>query len=83
MSVSTLWPPLHIAATYNISDHYIVLIVSVIRAIYRLPAKCALYVGLLWAESSYNTHTQPFTLKLWVVFLQSGSFISVLRVFLF
>ena len=55
------------------------------RAAYGLHAKCVGYMGLVlvWAERRNNAHTLPITRQLWVVFLQSASFISVLSVFLF
>ena len=49
-------------------------IVAVIRAVYRLPAKCVGYMGLVWAERRNNTtHTLPIARQLWVVYLLSGS----------
>ena len=54
-----------------------------IRAVYWLPAKCVGYMGHVWAERRNNANTLPITRQLWVVFLQSGSFISVLSVFPF
>ena len=70
-----------ITATCKINEHQIGVIVAVIRAGYRLAPKCVGYMGLVWAERN-NIHTLPITRQLWVVFLQSGSFISALRVFL-
>ena len=40
----------YISATYKISEHLIGVIVTVIRAVYRLPAKCVGYMVLVWAE---------------------------------
>ena len=54
-----------------------------IRAIYGLPAKCVGYKSLLLAERRNNTHTLLVTQQLWVVFLQSGSSVSVSNVFLY
>ena len=53
-----------------------------IWAVHRLPAKCVAYMGIVWADRRKNTHTQPITRHLWDVFIQSGSFMSVLSVFL-
>ena len=56
-----------------------------IQAVYVLPAKCAGYMGLVWAErnNSHTGNTLPIIRQLWVIFLQLGSFIGVLSVFLF
>ena len=59
----------HITAICNITDYKIVVIVAVIRAVYRLPAKCIGYMGLVWADRRNNTHTLPITQQLWVVLL--------------
>ena len=67
-------------ATYKISEHLIGVTAAVIRAVYGLPAKFVGYIGLLWAKEINNTHTLSITQQLWVVFLQSRSFISVLSV---
>ena len=68
----------HIAATYKICWHYIGVIVSVIRAVYGLP------VWVLYGqkEEIIPVHYPCIYRQLQVVFLQSGSFISVLRIFL-
>ena len=58
-------------------------IVAVIRAGYRLPAKCVGYMGLVWADRRNNTHTLTIPRQLWAVFLQAGSFISVVSLVLF
>ena len=51
--------------------------------VYGLLTKCVGYMGLVWAERRNNTtHSLPITRQLWVDFVQSGSFISVLSVFL-
>ena len=42
---------------------------AVIRAVYGLPAKCAGYMGLVWAERRNNIHTLPITRQLLVCFL--------------
>ena len=53
-----------------------------IQAVYGLPAKCVGYMDFVWAERRNNTHTLSITRQFWVVFLQLGSFISVLSVVL-
>ena len=53
---------------------------TVIRAVYGLPAKYERYMGLEWPERRNSTHTLAITRQLWVVFLQSGSCIGVLSV---
>ena len=40
-------------------------------------------MGLVWVKRRNNTHTLPITRQLWVVFLEAGSYKSILRVFLF
>ena len=58
--------------------------VSVIQAVYGLPAICVGYMDLLYicVEIRNSTYTLPITRQLWIVFLQSGSFKSVSSVFL-
>ena len=53
-----------------------------IQAVYGLPAKCVGYMDLVLVERN-NTHTLPITRQLWVIFLQSGSFICVLSKLMF
>ena len=54
-----------------------------IQAVYGLPVKCVGYMGRVWVYRRNKTHTLPITRQLWVVFLQSENFISILSVFLF
>ena len=73
----------HITAAYKIIEYYIgVIIKDVIRAGYRLPAKCVWYMGLVWAERRNITHTvYTITRQLKFVFLQSGSFLYALQAY--
>ena len=64
----------HITTAYNISEHWIGVIVAVIQAVYRLPAKCAGNMGLLWAGrkskllvSNFNHLSASSTLQLTVI----------------
>ena len=51
-----------------------------IQAVYGLPVKQTGDMGLVWADRRNNTHALPITQQLWTVFLQAGSFMSVLSV---
>ena len=53
------------------------------QAVYGLPAKSVGYMSFVWAERRYNTETLRIARQLWVIFLLSGSFISVFSVLLF
>ena len=68
---------IYITASYRISEHLIEVFVSMMRAVYGLPAKFVRYMGFVWAGGRNNTNALPITWQSWIVFRQSCSFISV------